>query len=263
MRRISIMVLLLAASVPAICAGHTLSVSGNRIVLDGRKGQVLYRSSGDLDGDGKAETVFSMSPSDDRSSPIIVAAKLERLRWRVIVTREDGCYDLRADVTDVNGDGRAEIVARGVSGDGHGWCNILALRNGRLAGLGSFHATVLRDLNHDGVPEILSTEAIATMCLGDQWLTIYKWDGRAFVDVSRRFPKAYHYVIRHISHIIKDNQDAVPSDVASLYYYLGLAYEYAGQPTKAKIQYAIAYRLTPDADAVQQAFRRTWHIKAK
>jgi tetratricopeptide (TPR) repeat protein len=48
-----------------------------------------------------------------------------------------------------------------------------------------------------------------------------------------------------------------------MYYYLGLAYEYHGEPEKAKIQYAIAYRLTPDADEVQRAFRRTWHIKPK
>ena len=167
-------------------------------MLDGRKGEVLYRSSGDLDGDGKAETVFAMSPSYREYNGTIVVARKNHGRWHVIATEEYGGFDLRADTTDVNDDRRAEIVARGISGDGHGMAEILALRKGKLATLGAFGLTRLRDLNGDGIPEVLSVSWISFGFVGDHWLTIYKWNGEGYTDVSRRFPEAYGPVVRDI-----------------------------------------------------------------
>jgi hypothetical protein len=62
---------LVYATSPAF--SHTLSVNGNRIYLDGKKGQILYESSGDLDGDGKRETAFLAWTYDEGFSGIVVA----------------------------------------------------------------------------------------------------------------------------------------------------------------------------------------------
>jgi len=276
MRRIILMLVLLAASVPAICAGHTLVVSGNRIVLDRHKVELLYRSSGDLDGDGKAETVFSIEQWSAMDFPkaVFVVARAQRGKWHVIASDEYGECDLRADVTDVNGDHRAEIVARSTSGDGHGIAEILALRRGKLVTLGGFGLTRLRDLNGDGIPEVLSLEWTVFGFVGDHWLTIHKWNGEGYTDVSARFPKQYGPVIKDLRreiyllrythyHGSRSDPSHDPELFSGMYYYLGLAYEYHREPAKAKMQYAIAYRLKPDDEDVQRAFRRTWHIKPK
>ena len=246
---------------------HKLAISGNRITLDGKRGQILYRDSGDLNGDRQIETVFAMLPYDGPFT-VIVVARPKAHGWQLVATHDVGYYSLRTDVTDVNGDGRAEIVARGISGDGHGWCAIYALRQGELVELGNFSDTKLRDLTGDGIPEVLSVSPVSFMFVGDHWLTIYKWNGQSYTDVSRRFPRMYDRVIRDLRQVMHDlqftrdygsksNPRDDPELFADLYYYLGKAFEYRGYPDKARVQYAIAYRLDPQDDEVAAAFRRT------
>lgn len=116
----SVVVAVMLCLVSGMACGRSLKVSGNRAVVDGQRGQILYRDTGDLDGDGARETVFAVLRYSD-PCPLIVVARRTSTGWNVIATTEDGYYELRTDVTDVNGDGREEIVARGTSGDGHGW----------------------------------------------------------------------------------------------------------------------------------------------
>ena len=122
------------------------------------------------------------------------------------------------------------------------------------------------------MPEILSISPISFMFVGDHWLTIYKWNGQAWTDVSRRFPKQYNAVIRDLRRTIHQmrytraygqlfDPSEAPDIFADLYCYLGKAYEYRGLPTKAREQYAIAYRLDPSDDEVVSAFKRTWQSK--
>jgi len=70
-RKSAAAVLLLISAIP-VCA-HTLRVKGNRIYLDGKRGQILYKSSGDLDGDGRREVVLLAWTYDERFGGIIVA----------------------------------------------------------------------------------------------------------------------------------------------------------------------------------------------
>ena len=148
-------------------------------------------------------------------------------------------------------------------------CDIYVLKRGRLVQIGDFWDTRFRDLTGDGVPEILSTSPVSFMFSGDHWLTIYKWNGRGYTDVSRRFPKQYDAVIRDLKHTIyqlrytkaygtKSDPSTNKELFADFYYYLGKAYEYRGLPEKAKAQYAIAYRLQPDDEEKVKAFRRMW-----
>lgn len=258
-------VVLLTLAFPAL-ASHSLRINGNRITVDGKRGQILYRDCGDLIGDGHIDTVFSMLPYDQPFTTIVVGRRQTR-GWQLAATHEIGYYSLRTDVTDANGDGKAEIVARGISGDGHGWCDIYALRRGDLFRLGSFSDTKLRDLTGDGVPEVLSVSMVSAGFVGDHWLTIYKWNGQGYTDVSRRFPSQYDRVIRDLRHVMHDlqftrdygskiNAHDSPEIFADLYYYLGKAYEYRGLAAKAWTQYGIAYRLRPNADT-SAAIRRT------
>lgn len=250
--------LCLASSCVATSPQHILTIRGNCITLDGRRGQILYRASGDLNGDRRTETVFAMLPHDKPFTLIIVARRVSH-GWQLIATHDVGYYSLRTDVTDVNGDGRAEIVARGISGDGHGWCNIYALRRGGLVRLGNFSDTKLRDLTGDGVPEVLSLSMVSFGFVGDHWLTIYKWNGRGYTDVSRRFPRAYDSVIRDLKRTMHDlrftntygskhNPRHDTELFSDLYYSLGKAYEYRGFSAKAQAQYAIARRLNPSGN---------------
>lgn len=266
MSRYSLLVILMIALATPASAAHNLAISGNRITLDGKRGQVLYRDRGDLDGDRRNETVFAMLPYDNPFTVIVVARRAHG--WQLVATHEVGYYSLRTDVTDVNGDGKAEIVARGMSGDGHGWCDIYALRQGDLVQLGDFSDTKLRDLSGDGIPEVLSVSMVSFGFVGDHWLTIYKWNGQGYTDVSRRFPQMYDRVIRDLRRVIhnlqftkdygfKGNPRDDPELFADLYYYLGKAFEYRGLPDKARMQYAIAYGLDPKDDDIVSAFRRT------
>lgn len=248
--------------------GRTLEIDGNRVVLDGHRGKVLYRGSGDLEGDGASETVFAVQIYKPWS-PLIVAARRTVKGWKVIATEDGGLDEWRVDVTDVNGDGKAEIISRGLSGDGHGVCTVDALRHGRIVNIGRFWETRFRDLDGDRVPEVLSISPVSFMFVGDHWLTIYKWNGQNWTDVSPRFPRAYDAVIRDLRleiHRIRYTDyhghpfslEDHPDIFADLYYYLGKAYEHRGLPQKAREQYAIAYRLDPSDSCVVAAFKRTW-----
>lgn len=247
---------------------HSLRVSGNRFLLDGERGQILYKSSGDLDGDGRKEMAFLAWTYDERFGGIVVAKQVAG-KWQVVTTEPIGIHKARVDITDVNGDGKLEVVGRAMSGDGHMYCCIYVLKHGRLVQIGDFWDTRFRDLTGDGVPEVLSTSAMSFMFAGDHWLTIYKWNGHGYTDVSRRFPKQYDAVIRDLKKTIYElrytkaygsKHDPVKdSDLfADFYYCLGKAYEYRGLPDKAKTQYAIAYRLQPDDEEKAKAFRRIW-----
>jgi len=268
--RIYALIILTVLSLSSLCeagARHSLSIRGNRITLDGKRGQILYRDCGDLNGDRHTETAFAMRPYDESFTVIVVARRVPH-GWQLIATHEVGYYSLRTDVTDANGDGRAEIVARGMSGDGHGWCDIYTLRQGDLVEIGNFSDTRLRDLTGDGIPEVLSISMVSAGFIGDHWLTIYKWNGQGYTDVSRRFPHMYDPVIRDLRQVMhalqftkdygfKSSPHQAPELFADLYYYLGKAYEYRGLPAKARTQYAIAYRLDPKDDDAATAFRRT------
>lgn len=262
--------LLLACAAPAL--SHTLSINGNRIYLDGRRGEILYRSDGDLDQDAKREVVLvAIVPQHPYGA--IVVARPHNGGYLVISSQDIGSYVARADITDINGDGRLEIIERYCSGDGHPICEVYVLRANRLVQMGDFHATRFVDLTGDGVPEVLSTSAMSFMFAGDHWLTIYKWNGKGYTDVSRRFPKQYDRVIRDLKHTIYqlrytrrfgDRFDISKYSqlFADFYYYLGKAYEYRRMPQEAKIQYAIAYRLQPDDEEKAAAFRRVYRSKS-
>jgi hypothetical protein len=254
-------VTLAAGAVMSASAAHSLKIHGNRITLDGKRVTIIYRACGDLDGDGKRETVMSACTREWDQCWIVVARRVGG-RWRLVTQEEAACY-LRTDVTDVNGDGKLEIVARTLSGDGHGLCTIYRLDKGRLVELGHFSATKFRDLDGDGIPEVLSVSPVSFMFVGDHWLTIYKWNGQGYTEVSRRFPRMYDRVIRDLRRVTHDlqftkdygsksNPHDDPELFADLYYYLGKAFEYRGLPAKAKIQYAIAHRLDAGAAAIRR-----------
>lgn len=264
-----IVIFVLTVAVSAIGAPK-LSIVGKSIILDGRRGQILYSDSGDLNGDGIAETVFAMLPQDSPFTLIVVSNNVHG-KFKLLTTHESGYYSLKADVTDVNGDGRDEIVARGISGDGHWWCEIFKLQGNKLASLGWFFNTRLRDLTGDGIPELLSLNPIGAMSLGDHWLIIYKWNGHGYTDVSRRFPCMYDAVIKDLRKTLFQRQytntfgsryspSEDPGGFADIYFYLGQAYEYRGLIDKAREQYAIAYRLNSEDDGIKEAFKRTWKL---
>ena len=268
--------------VPAICSfavfcltastqlcGQTLKVGRNVLWLDGKRADILFRDSGDLDGDRRRESVFAIYPYRGSCAGIVVGRHIGRT-WRFTASTDSGCSaELRTDVTDVNGDGREDIIARYYTGDGQRRCDIYALKRGSLVELGHFDDTLFCDLTGDGVPEALSLSAMSFMFAGDHWLTIYKWNGRGYTDVSRRFPKQYDAVIRDLKRTLyrlrytnaygtKNDPASDPELFSDFYYYLGKAYEYRGLPDKARIQYAIAYRLKPDDEEKAKAFRRMW-----
>ena len=266
---IALLFLTLAAASPTMGA-RTLDIRGNRLILDGRRGLILYRSSGDLDGDGVRETVFAGWTYDEKFCGIMVARPVHR-GWRLIATAGTPTCQLHADVTDINGDRKLEIVVRSISGDGHGLCSIFVLDRSRLREIGFFDATRFRDLDGDGAQEVLSRRMVSFGFIGDHWLTIWKWNGRGYTDVSLRFPRQYDSVIEDLQRVIREIQyttrygskhspESNPDMFADLYHYLGKAYEYRRLPEKARQQYAIAYRLDP-ADFEKRnaaAFHRTW-----
>lgn len=269
---------LVALSMVLPATAHVLCIRRNAAVLDGKRCEVNYRSYGDLDGDGRVETVFSVAWQGPYGcNQRLVLAKPNSRGWRVLATDDwSGGDHLRGDVTDVNGDGRAEIVARAVSGDGHGVCSILALRKGKLVDLHNtddfetrFWNTKLRDLDGDGIPEVLSVGPISFMFVGDHWLTIFKWNGSGYTEVSRRFPREYDRVIKDLKQVRHDLQftksygtkstpQSNPQLFSDIYYYLGRAYEYRNRRQDARQDYAIACRLDPTDERRTNAFRRTW-----
>lgn len=234
-----------------------LKVSSNRISVGKIRGDVAFRETGDLNGDGKIETVFTMRMNWSCCNYMIVVGRKTTTGWQTIASEEPGGCDMRTDVTDVNGDGKDEVVVRGWSGDGHGLCYVYASRNGKLislAPLGNFNATRFLDLSGDGIPEVLSVSMISFGFIGDHWLTIYKWNGKGYTDVSRRFPRAYDDVIRDLKRLMHDLEftkrfgDKItakddPEIFADIHFYLGKAYEYRGFPQKAKKEYTVAKKL--------------------
>jgi len=254
----------------------TIRIRGNSVTLGSSPGRLVYKSTGDLDGDGRTETVFSVELGDCAFYTVVTRAN--RSGWSIISLEKSGYTFSRADVADVNGDGRLEVIERTMSGDGHYICSIYNLAGNRLVEKlpengDIFGLTKFRDIDHDKKLEVLSITPPSFMFLGDFWLTIYKWNGSGYVDVSKRFPAQYDRVIANIRQIIHDLQytndfgsrhkpNDDPELFGELYGLLGRAYEYRQQPEKARIQYAIAYRLYPDDDEIANAFRRYW-VNAK
>jgi len=268
--RMRVLAVLVFTLVSVTASAHTLEVRGSCIVLDGKSGAVQYRAAGDLDGDGKPETVFSTRLGGDWASTIVVARQTGS-GWKYVAEEWGGC-DERISVTDINGDGRLELIERGMSGDGHGICSVMVFREGRLREVGRFGQTRFRDLNGDHIPEVLSVDWISFGFVGDHWLTIYKWNGQGYADVSRRFPREYDRVIRDIRreiyllrytrcHGSSHQPSSDPELFADMYYYLGKAYEYRGLLDKARAQCAIAYRLQPGDEEIAADFRRMWKKK--
>jgi hypothetical protein len=257
-----------AAALRESVAGlHKAKINGNSIWLDGEPGRVIYRSSGDLNGDGHREMVCTAIFGDDPDGVLLVL-EATRSGNRLMCVGQTFVGIPKADVTDINGDRKMEIVVRGWTADGHRRCVIYRLRGPRLAQIAQLDDTRFRDLNGDGVPEALSKGWVSFGFVGDHWLTIYKWNGQGYTDVSPRFPREYDAVIRDLKKTIHDlrytkahghefDPGSCPEMFGDLYYHLGWAYEYRGLPDKAKMQYAIAYRLNPDYDTTD-AFRRTW-----
>ena len=144
-------------------------------------------------------------------------------------------------------------------------CSIYVLKNGNLESIGDFGKTHFRDLDSDGVPEVLSVGLVSFGFVGDHWLTIHKWNGHGYTDVSKRFPREYDPVIcdlRREIHLLRYTNyhgnhftpASYPDLFADMYYALGKAYEYRGFPDKARVQYGIAYRLNPENEDVANAF---------
>lgn len=263
-----ILILLLSAIITTSASGAVLKIKGNHIQFDGVRGRIIYRDSGDLNGDGRLETVMEVLQSNNYELRILVG-RYARGAWKLVGSDYSFYSCARADVTDINGDHKLEIVERGMTGDGHWRCIIRRLQRGRLITIGEFGDTKFRDLSGDGVPEVLSLEIVGAACLGDHWLSVYKWNGHGYTEVGRRYPWLYDKVIKDLKRVIYERRYTTaygshsspsedPVDFSSLYYYLGKAYEYRGLPDKARIQYAIAYRLYPTDEMVANAFRRTW-----
>lgn len=252
-------------------APSTIRVAKNAVMLGGKPGRLMYKAVGDLDRDGKKETVFSVMLGCTALYTVI--ARPTNSECRIIAIEQSGYGFSRADVADVNSDGRQDMIVRTASGDGHDICFVYDLIRGKLVEIspedsGPFGLTRFADIDHDGKLEVLSITDPTFAFLGDFWLTIWKWNGTRYIDVSDRFPAQYDRVISGIRQMIyrlhytnyyghpdSPNDNPVFGD---LYYYLGRAYELRQQPGKARIQYAIAYRLYPDADWIVDAFRRTW-----
>ena len=248
---------------------HDMHIKKSVVTIDGKPGHIVYKSSGDLDFDGRRKTVFSVMLDTGEFETVI--ARPARSGWMPITIEPSASCFSKADVADVNGDGRPEVIVRTMSGDGHNICFIYHLDAGRLVSIlpkvDHFGLTRFADIDHDRKIEVLSLTDPSFGFLGDFWLTIYKWDGKRYVDVTQRYPEQYDKVIRRIRRIIYDLQDTncygppqKPDHnpvFGDLYFNLGRAYEFRRQPIKARAQYAIAYRLYPDAEWIANAFRRT------
>lgn len=252
-------------------SASTLRITGNSVVLDGKRGAILRKASADLDRDGRIEYVFALWLYDESFGGYIVARPGGGV-WRVVAKEYAGIDRMQMSVSDVNGDQRPEIIWRAMSGDGHMYCFIDVLAHGRIKSIGDFNDTKFRDLDGDGVPEVLSVEMVSAGFVGDHWLTIYKWTWHGYVDVSRRFPGAYRAVIRDLRDTIYQmrytrdyghthSPKESPEVFSDLYYYLGKAHEFNRHPERARMPYAIAYRLQPDDGEKAAAFRRAWGIK--
>jgi|GEM_PF-2922356 len=274
--------LLLSAWIPAAVTASpdpvfkSIRIKGNYVALGNRPGRLAYKSAGDLNGDGRTETVYSVMLGC--AAFYTVVAHQVQHGWSIISIESSGYGFSRADVADVNGDGKLEVVVRSMSGDGHDICFIYILKERKLVNIGQnyndfFGLTRFADIDHDGKLEVLSITDPAFGFQGDFWLTIYKWNGAHYVDVSDRFPTQYDKVITRIRKMIyrsqytnyyghPENPDHNPA-FGALYYQLGRAYELRRQPNEARVQYAIAYRLDPNTDWIADAFRRTWRLARK
>ncbi|HEX2695378.1 MAG TPA: VCBS repeat-containing protein, partial [Acidobacteriota bacterium] len=141
-----------------------------RINPENWAGLLPYLVIKDLDGDGRAEVLFSTQTQDEfNEGELICFGSKGDVRWRVRTGREMrfGEEDFSADyriyglvVTDLDGDGQSEIVVDSVHRPNFP-CQLLILDHagktlGEYWNSGHFNDIVIHDLDGDGKPEIIA-----------------------------------------------------------------------------------------------------------
>jgi hypothetical protein len=153
----------------------------------------------------------------------------------------------KANATDINGDGRKEILVQSSSG-GNCWsCNpteVYQVRNhkGELIAAGPIQR--LADLNGDGIQELIVTDA--------RWESyddlshassptagmVYAWRGGRYVYVARDFAAFYQSEIARLRASIEEAKAEITADEFSDEIYIGrvialaITYAHLGEPTR-------------------------------
>ena len=146
---------------------------------------IVPRVEAIADGKRYAPTVLALGPRQT-FEVVWTADRLSGERYRVV------------DIRDLNDDGRPEILLAGEAGrmDYYQFHELLGRGPDGFAGLSVRHVDSVHyvDLDRDRHFEVVVRERVGRRGPAYQWTYVdhlFKWDGRAFVDVDRRYPR-YH-----------------------------------------------------------------------
>ena len=155
----------------------------------------------DLDGDGQQEVVIFYAlgnSSDDHKANILVLKPHGTDYAQLWENVYDGSWGFAepSGVYDLNRSGRPQIVAyRTIGASCPGVLDIYEYRNGSIkritgdwADNGQCQGAEIKDLNGDGVPEII------TLFPPNHFENpnIYRWDGKRYVRSNSKFPQYYN-----------------------------------------------------------------------